>query len=182
MLPPLANIGLMPDSSDNTAVFEAVITPHRSLGPSGLRWLIVALGALSLLVSIGLWIAGAWPVIGFTGLEVGLAVWLLLRHAAIDGESEVLLLTDAGLHVIKSRRGKRSEMRVPVGWLRSSIEERPGRTPALMLRGSGVAVEVATSLGEVEKRDLAVSLGEALARQRNPIFDNVQLRDEPSGS
>ncbi|RYE93061.1 MAG: hypothetical protein EOO77_45985 [Oxalobacteraceae bacterium] len=68
-------------------------------------------------------------------------------------------------------------MKVPGGWLRSSIEERPGRTPALMLRGGKVAVEVATSLGEAEKRDLAMSLGDALFRQRNPVFDNVQLRN-----
>ena len=173
----LANIKIMSDIPDSTAVFEAVIIPHRSLGPKGLRWVIAALATLSALVSVGLWLAGAWPVIGFTGIEVALAVWLLLRHAAIEGESEVLLLSDDGLRIIKSRRGQRSEMTVPVGWLRSSIEDRPGRTPALMLRGGKVAIEVATSLGETEKRDLAVSLGEALARQRNPIFDNVQLRE-----
>ncbi len=157
-------------------LFEAVIVPHRSLGPRGLRWLIGALGALSALVAVGLWLAGAWPAIGFTGLEVALAVWLLVRHASIDGESEVLLLSDDGLRVINSRRGARSEFKVPVGWLRASLEERRGRTPALMLRGGGVCVEVATSLGEDEKRDLATSLGAALFRQRNPIFDNPQLR------
>lgn len=173
----LADMEAMSDNPHDTATFEAIITPHRSLGPTGLRWVIAALAALSALVSVGLWFAGAWPVIGFTGIEVALAVWLLLRHAAIEGESEVLLLSADGLHIIRSRRGKRSEMKVPGGWLRSSIEERPGRTPALMLRGGRVAVEVATSLGEAEKRDLAVSLGEALFRQRNPIFDNLQLRD-----
>ncbi len=178
MSQPLANIDSMEDISHGTATFEAVIIPHRSLGPTGLRWVIAALAALSALVSVGLWLAGAWPVIGFTGLEVALAVWLLLRHAAIEGESEVLLLSDDGLRIINSRRGKRSELKVPVGWLRSSIEERPGRTPALMLRGGKVAIEVATSLGETEKRELAISLGEALSRQRNPVFDNLQLREE----
>jgi len=178
----LADIHTMSDNPHDTATFEAVITPHRSLGPTGLRWVVAALAALSALVSIGLWFAGAWPVIGFTGIEVALAVWLLLRHAAIEGESEVLLLSADGLHIIKSRRGKRSEMKVPGGWLRSSIEERPGRTPALMLRGGKVAVEVATSLGEAEKRDLAVSLGDALFRQRNPVFDNFQLRDDTTES
>lgn len=171
----VADIQIMADTPDSTALFEAVIIPHRSLGPTGLRWVIAAVAALSALVSVGLWFAGAWPVIGFTGIEVTLAVWLLLRHAAIEGESEVLLLSNDGLRIIKSRRGQRTEMRVRVGWLRSSIEDRPGRTPALMLRGGKVAIEVATSLGEVEKRDLAVSLGDALARQRSPIFDNVQL-------
>ena len=158
-------------------LFEAVIVPHRSLGKRGMRWLIGALASLSVLVAVGLWIAGAWPVIGFTGLEVALAVWLLQRHASIDGHSEVLLLSDDGLRIVRSYRGRRSERRVPVGWLRSTLEERPGRAPALMLRGRGVTVEVAASLGEAEKRDLAGSLAEALARQRNPVFDNAQLRE-----
>ncbi len=162
--------------ASNPVLFEAVIVPHRSLGRRGMRWLIGALASLSILVAVGLWLAGAWPVIGFTGLEVALAVWLLRRHAAIEGHSEVLLLSDDGLRIIRTQRGTRSEMQVPVHWLRSTLEERPGRTPALMLRATGVAVEVATWLGESEKRDLAQSLAEALDRQRHPIFDNAQLR------
>jgi uncharacterized membrane protein len=165
--------------ANNPVLFEAVIVPHRSLGKTGMRYLVGALTSLSCLVAIGLWFAGAWPAIGFTGLEVTLAVWLLRRHASIEGVSEILLLSDDGLRIIRSQRGSRSEMQVPIGWLRSSLEERPGRAPALMLRGSGVAVEVATSLGESEKRDLASSLGEALVRQRNPVFDNAQLRAPP---
>ena len=162
-------------------LFEAVITPHRSLGRRGMRWLIGALVLLSGAVSTGLWLAGAWPVLGFTGLEIALAIGLLLRHAAIKGDSEVLLLSDAGLRIVRMRRGKRSEMAVPVGWLRASLEERPGRAPALMLRSRCFAVEVATSLGEEEKRDLSVSLRAAWALPRSPLFDNVQLREEPVG-
>jgi uncharacterized membrane protein len=169
----------MATPTSSPVLFEAVIIPHRSLGKRGLRTLMGALAALSVLVAIGLWIAGAWPVIGFTGLEAALAVWLLRRHAAVEGHSEVLLLSDDGLRIIRSTRGSRSEMQVPIGWLRSSLEERPGRAPALMLRATGVAIEVATSLGESEKRDLAGSLGEALARQRSPVFDNAQLRAPP---
>ena len=157
--------------------FEAVITPHRSLGPRGLRWVCGFLGTLSLLVSTGLWFAGAWPVIGFTGLEVVLAMILLLRHAMVKGDSEILLLSDDGIRIVKTRRGKRTEMAVPVGWLRASLEERAGRTPALVLRSRRFAVEVATNLGEEEKRDLARSLHRALHRQRSPVFDNPQLRD-----
>lgn len=167
----------MSRETDSPTRFEAVITPHRSLGPRGLRWVIGFLATLSALVSTGLWLAGAWPVIGFTGLEVVLAVCLLLRHAAVRGESEVLLLSDDGLRIVKTRRGVRSERALPVGWLRATLEERAGRAPALMLRSRRFAVEVATSLGEEEKRDLAVSLRAALHRQHNPVFDNVQLRE-----
>lgn len=163
--------------ANHPTLFEAVITPHRSLGRRGMRWLIGVLTALSALVSTGLWLAGAWPVIGFTGLEVVLAIALLLRHASIKGEVEILSLSDGGLRIVRTRRGKKTEVAVPVGWLRANLEERPGRTPALMLRSRRFSVEVATTLGEEEKRDLAVSLREALRSQRNPVFDNVQLRN-----
>jgi hypothetical protein len=36
--------------------------------------------------------------------------------------------------------------------------------------------EIATSLGEVEKRDLWEALRDALHRLRSPRFDNPQLR------
>ena len=104
-------------------LFEAVIVPHRSLGKRGLRALMGALAALSVCVAIGLWIAGAWPVIGFTGLEAALAVWLLGRHASVEGQSEVLLLSDDGLRIIRSARRSRCEMHVPIGWLREGGPE-----------------------------------------------------------
>ncbi len=165
--------------SDLGVTFEAVIIPHRSLGRRGLRWVAMALAGLSVGVSVGLWLAGAWPVIGFTGLEAAAAVWLLRRHALAPLGSELLMLSGAGLRVVRvDGRGRRTERLVPTGWLRASLEDRPGRVPALFLRGHGVAVEVASTLGETEKRDLAESLGSALERQRRPVFDNAQLRED----
>ncbi len=157
--------------------FEAVIVPHRSLSPRGLRLLAGALGLLSAGVATGLWIAGAWPVIGFTGLEAALAIWLLRRHALGAQSSEILLLSDGMLRIVHvDPRGGRAEQLVETGWLRADLEERPGRTPALFVRSRGTKVEVAQALGEDEKRALASALQEALNRQRAPVFDNPQLR------
>jgi uncharacterized membrane protein len=169
--------------SDGSIIFEAVIVPHRSLGRRGLRWLALGLMSLSAAVSFGLWLAGAWPVIGFTGLEVTLAIWLLRRHALGSRAMEMLLLSERGLMVVTiDQGGRRSERLVPTGWLRADLEARPGRTPALVLRGNGVALEVGSSLGEEEKRSLSSALREALDRQRHPAFDNPQLRDISSRS
>ena len=41
----------------------------------------------------------------------------------------------------------------------------------------GQREEVATALGENEKRELAQALAAALRRMREPRFDNPQLRD-----
>jgi len=158
--------------------FEAVIVPHRSLGPAGLRWVLGSLLGLSAIVSAGLWYLGAWPVIGFSGASVLLAAWLLRRNARAARAAEIILLSDSGLRVIRTDgRGGRDEEVLRPYWLRASLEERPGRTPALLLRDGGSRIEVATALGEEEKRQLAAALRDALHRQRNPVFDNPQLRE-----
>jgi len=59
------------------------------------------------------------------------------------------------------------------------IEERPGRIPALLLTTRTLREEVASFLGEYEKRDLAAALQSALRGLRHPVFDNPQLREEP---
>lgn len=164
--------------SEAPVTFEAVIVPHRSLGRRGLLWLSGALALLSALVAFGLWLAGAWPVIGFTGLEVAAAVLLLRRHALGARPTEMLLLSERGMAVVTiDPAGRRSERVIASAWLRAALEERPGRTPALMLRARGAALEVAASLGEEEKRALALAVCEALERQRRPVFDNPQLRE-----
>jgi len=74
--------------------------------------------------------------------------------------------------------GQKRELNLQPAWLHMSLEERPGRVPALMLTARHIRVEIAHSLGEDEKRDLAGALSEALHRWRNPRFDNPQLRED----
>ena len=160
-----------------TPVFEAIITPHRSLGPAGLRRVIAFLLLLSATVSTGLWFVGAWPVVGFNGAEMLLAVVLLCRNARERGQEERLLLSDTGLHIVRTDlRGRRTVRRLEVAWLNAVLQARPGRAPCLLLVERGRQVEVGAQLGEDEKRDLAAALRQALHRQRNPLFDNPQLR------
>jgi len=158
-------------------VFEAVIVPHRSLSPYGLRWLVGVICVLSFGISTGLWFIGAWPVIAFNGAEVGLALVLLRRNALAVRGCEMLLLSDDGVRVVRTdAAGRRVERRLQSAWLRAQFEERPGRNPALWLSDRGGRMEVGVDLGEAEKRDLAVALRAALYRQRHPVFDNPQLR------
>ncbi len=157
--------------------FEAVITPHRSLGDAGLRRLIAVILLLSAIISTGLWFIGAWPVIGFNGAEVALAVILLRRNARQRNVTERLLLSPAGIRVVHTdASGRQRERRLEGAWLNAVLQERPGRTPALLLVHRNRQLEVGADLGDAEKRDLATALTAALHRQRNPVFDNPQLR------
>src|SRR5439155_9428701 len=110
------------------------------------------------------------------GAEMLLVVWLVRRNASGARAAEMLLLSDRGLRVVRvDASGRRSERLLPPYWLRATLEERPGRTPSLILRGRTAEVEVATALGEQEKRELAAALRDALDRHRTPVFDKAQL-------
>jgi len=158
-------------------LFEAVIVPHRSLSARGRRILLGAIGlACGTSAAVFMWL-GAWPVGMFTGAELLLAAALFRMNALAARSSELLLLTDDGLLVVRtSPRGARRTKLLPADWLSVRLQERPGRVPALLLVGRGSSEEVASSLGEDEKRDLAQALAAALHRRRNPLFDNPQLR------
>jgi uncharacterized membrane protein len=158
-------------------LFQAVIVPHRSLSERHMRRLLVVICAMcGLSASAFVWL-GAWPVGGFTGLELLLAAVLFrLNTRAVRG-SELVLLTAAGLRVLRTDpNGQKREIVLSPAWLNVVVEERPGRVPGLLLAARHKRVEIARSLGEDEKRDLAQALGDALERLRSPVFDNPQLR------
>lgn len=163
---------------DSAAIlFEALIVPHRSLSPRGLRILMAVICLLSALMVLRFWFIGAWPVVAFSVVEICLALFLLRLNAKRAGASELLLLSDEALRIVRTdRRGHRNERSLPVGWLNAVMEEPPGRVPKLLLVAHGVREEIAATLGEAEKRDLWAALRDALQGLRNPTFDNPQLR------
>ena len=57
------------------ALFSAVLTPYRSLSPKGFFFLMVAVCGVSFAAGLAFLLAGAWPVIGFLGLDVLIIYW-----------------------------------------------------------------------------------------------------------
>jgi uncharacterized membrane protein len=167
-----------PTTDAEATLFEAVIVPHRSLTPRGLRRLIGVICLLCGLTAFRFWLIGVWPVVAFSVLEVGLAVLLLHVNARQARSSELILLTDRTLRVVRTTAGgRRSERELSPGWLNVALEEIPGRAPRLVLVARGVQEEIGAALGETERRDLAQALQEALYRARNPRFNNFQLQE-----
>lgn len=164
-------------ATPSATLFEAVIVPHRSLSSRGLRMLIAVICLLSGLMMLRFWLIGAWPVVGFSVIEAGLAVFLLRLNAQRARASEMLLLTEDALRIVRTdQHGRRQECSLPVGWLNAVLEEPPGRVPKLLLVAHGVREEIGATLGEEEKRDLWSALRHSLYQLRNPSFDNPQLQ------
>jgi uncharacterized membrane protein len=122
---------------------------------------------------------GAWPVLPFGVLEVGLVLVMLRVNSRQARGSELILLSETELRIVRTDpSGRRREKVLPSGWLTVWLEERDGRVPRLVLSRYGMSEEIGRALGEAEKRDLAASLTRVLYGARNPVFDNPQLRTD----
>ena len=157
-------------------LFEATVRPHRSLSQRGVLIVIGCMLSGSLTVTSLMALLGAWPVIGFNGADLMLAVFLLWLNMRAARAVEVITLSQSALKVMKTdQHGRRVSATLPPYWLKPVLEERPGTVPRLILIAHHQHVEVARQLGEIEKRDLADALSRALYRWRHPSFDNPQL-------
>merc|ERR1711965_88786 len=54
------------------------IWPYRSLSARGFMLVMAALGSLAFCIGLGFFLLGAWPVVGFLGLEI-LVVWVAFK-------------------------------------------------------------------------------------------------------
>lgn len=163
----------------NPILFEAVCTPACSLGRRGMFAVAGAVLTLSLLIGGIFSLLGAWPVLGFSGLEAALVLGLLALHRRWSARSmEMLVLTEDRLTIRRTdAQGRQEALTLDPYWARLRFEERPGRVSLLVLQQRQRRVEIGQLLGEEQKRDLAEALDTALRRYREPVFDNPQLRN-----
>ena len=158
-------------------LFEAVSTPSQSLSARGMR-LLCLFCAIGAAVPGGLFLAlGAWPVLGFLGVEVMLVLTLVALHRRWSARArEVVQLTEKHLRVVTAngRGGHRVAVLEPY-WTRVVLEDVAGGVSRLSLVHRARRVELGCFLSDAEKRDLGEALAKALDRYRRPVFDNPQL-------
>jgi len=160
-----------------TLMFEAVVKPHRSLSRKGVALAIGFMLSGSIVVTSLMFLLGAWPVIGFNGADICLAVFLLWLNIRAARAREPITLTQDALRIERTDiHGRTDHLSIATYWLNVVLQERAGTVPKLILAARGQQTEVARQLGDIEKRDLAAALTRALHRWRNPQFDNAQLR------
>lgn len=165
---------------DNTAhndeleptIFSAVITPHRSLGRGGFLILMAAFGGISFIAGIVFFIAGAWPVFGFFGLDVALLYWAFRLNYRAAGAYEEVTVTPSTLTVRKvSHRGAAREWVLNPLWVKlDKVTHEEYGIEHLLLVSRGKQLAVANFLGPDEKANFAVALGNALSEARRGVF------------
>jgi uncharacterized membrane protein len=153
---------------DEPTLFSAVLTPHRSLGRTGFLVLMCLIGGISFVAGLVFFIAGAWPVMGFFGLDV-LLVYIAFKVSYRSAAAyEQVTMTPSTLTVRKvSPRGKVAVWTLNPVWVRLQREghEEFG-IERLFLVSHGRRLPVATFLGPQEKANFASALSAALGEAR----------------
>ena len=160
----------MTETSSDRVFFAATVTPHRSLPPRGLFWIMAVLAGFGFCSGIGFVLAGAWPVTPFFGLDVALlylAFRLSYRRAR---QSETVRLTGEALEIERvGPRGERRAWRFEPAWLRVSVDERDDGRGQLLLASHGRSVGLGAFLSAEERQRLATGFRAALQRWRDAL-------------
>jgi uncharacterized membrane protein len=153
---------------DEPTLFSAILTPHRSLGGTGFLAVMLLIGGISFAAGLVFFLAGAWPVVGFLGLDVLLVYWAFRVSYRTAAAYEQVTMTPTTLKVRKvSHRGEVAEWTLNPVWVRLQREahEEFG-IERLFLVSHGRRLPVAGFLGPQEKASFASALSAALGEAR----------------
>jgi uncharacterized membrane protein len=151
-------------------VFTATLSPQRSLDRHGVWVAAAVLGVAGTAIALLFLALGAWPVVGFVGVEIALVIAVLLLHHWRGGTTEEVVL-DARTLTVTRRRGRLAVTRCefPPGWLRVTVlNDEHGRPAGVLLASHGRRLAVGRFLTADEQAAFAAALNAALAAWRAP--------------
>jgi uncharacterized membrane protein len=149
-------------------ILDVRLRPHRSLQAKAFRQLMAATFVASALFSLPFYLMGAWPVIGFLGLDV-FALYFAFRvnYRAARAYEDLRVTSLELLFARTSARGGRREWRFNPAWVRFERVDHPEfGAQRLSLISRGRSFEVGRFLGPEQKAEFATRFSRALALAR----------------
>lgn len=165
-----ASDGSVETSAPEPRVYmDASLHPHRSLSPKGFTLVMAAVALCGSAVGVSFFLAGAWPVAGFAGLEI-LLLYLAFKLNFRDARRmEHIRLTDTGLEITRlSPTGKASRVVLEPTWLQIQMDDPPEHHSQLVVASRGKGLILGSFLTPGERLEVANALRDALARYRAP--------------
>ena len=150
-------------------LFDAILTPHRSLGASGFAVLMTVVAAVNIGLGVSFMLQGAWPIFGFCGLDVLLFyVMFSLNYRSARMFERIRLLPDELIVERHDARGGTEKWSFQPYWLRIAIDDPPEHHSQLVLSSHGRSLAIGGFLSPGERVDLAQALRQALQSRREP--------------
>jgi uncharacterized membrane protein len=143
--------------------FSAVLLPHRSLGRKGFVILMGIISVASFLTGIAFYYKGAWPVLGFFGIDVLLIYGAFRLNYRAAKLYETVELTEEELKVTRFHpSGHAQSWSFNPYWVKLELEESETQANRMSLRSHGRILPFGNFLSNDEKRGFAHALGTAL--------------------
>ena len=165
----MTDASVTPAGPSRRLLFDAELFPHRSLPIGAFRLLIGLFAAICVAVGFAFYLVGAWPVIGFLGLDVLLlyaAFKLNYRQARLR---ERLQLSEDTLLVRRIDPARRERVwRFQPYWLRVIMPDPDRSDSQLILASHGRQVTIGAFLPPDERFAVAAALRSALAALKDP--------------
>jgi uncharacterized membrane protein len=157
-------------------LFSALLTPHRSLNRTGFLVLMTFLSVVSFAAGLAFLLMGAWPVLGFFGLDVVAIYWAFRVNFRRAKATEEIRVTASELRVRRvSHRGHVVEWVLNPLWVQLDQKTHAEfGIEKLYLVSKGRRVSIGSFLGPDEKASFAKALTAALhAARRGPTYNPV---------
>jgi uncharacterized membrane protein len=150
-------------------LFDAILTPHRSLNAAGFAILMTVVAAVNIGLGVSFMLQGAWPIFGFCGLDV-LLFYVMFRLNYRSGRmfERIRLLPDELIVERHDARGRKERWSFQPYWLRIAMDDPPAHHSQLVLSSHGRSLTIGSFLTAGERFDLAQELGRALRLQQEP--------------
>lgn len=148
--------------------FDAVLSPHRSLGPRAFALLMIAVAVVSFVSGLLFLMLGAWPVMGFFGLDA-LLIWFAFRANYRAARAfERVRLTDREFTVDRvDAKGRHRQFRFEPTWARIQVDVRDDDDNQICITSHGRRLVFAECLSPGERLALADALCAAFMERRD---------------
>jgi uncharacterized membrane protein len=164
------------DPEAQPELFSALLTPHRSLNRTGFLVVMTFVSVVSFAAGLAFLLMGAWPVLGFFGLDVIAIYWAFRINFRRARASEEILVTPSELRLRRiSHRGHVMEFVLNPLWVQIDRKTHAEfGIEKLYLVSKGRHIAIASFLGPDEKASFANALAAALqAARRGPTYNPV---------
>ncbi len=159
------DLGPPPATSDQDALFDAVLYPNRSLPNAGFIGVMTVVIGANFLFGIYFYAIGAWPVIGFCGLDVFL-VWFAFKLSYRQGRlREHVRVNEDEMWVSRILpSGHETRWRLQPAWTRVSIDRPLAHERQVCVTTKGKTLILGAFLSPEERDRFADALDYALGR------------------
>jgi uncharacterized membrane protein len=150
---------------DDEEGFDAVLFPHRSLPNAGFAAVMAIVISVNLTLGVYFYSIGAWPVLGFCGLDI-FFVWLAFKLSYRQGRLHERVLVRPG-EMLVSRvlpSGHETRWRLQPAWARVVIEHPGDHECAVRVVSKGRSLVLGAFLSPDERVEFGKALQAALTR------------------